>query len=171
MNDGANIAFGTTTGTQLGTGSTQKLGFYGATPVVKPTSTTDLRAALINLGLYTTGGASPLDLNGGRLTFGDMTAGSLATLATSTTAGLTICTGVTQQVAFWGATPIGRPGERRAGRGEPDADEPHRLDRRHGRRRRSRDRASPTRSPRTRSPRSPPSWPSSRRTWPTRRRS
>jgi hypothetical protein len=59
MNDGANIAFGTTTGTQLGTGSTQKIGFYGATPVVKPTSTTDLRAALINLGLYTTGGRQP----------------------------------------------------------------------------------------------------------------
>ncbi len=50
---------GTTTGT---------IGFFGATAAVKQLSTTDLRTALINLGLYTTGGASPLDLNGGTLT-------------------------------------------------------------------------------------------------------
>jgi hypothetical protein len=34
--DGVNLAFGTTTGTQIGTASTQKLGFFGATPVVRP---------------------------------------------------------------------------------------------------------------------------------------
>ena len=50
---------GTTTGT---------IGFFGATAAVKQLSTTDLRTALINLGLYTTGGASPLNLNGGTLT-------------------------------------------------------------------------------------------------------
>lgn len=48
--------------------ATGTIGFFGATAVIKPISTTDLRAALINLGLYTTGGASPLDLNGGTLT-------------------------------------------------------------------------------------------------------
>jgi hypothetical protein len=109
MNDGVNIAFGTTTGTKLGTATTQKMGFYGVTPVVQPTSTTDIRQALINVGLIATGGASPLDLNGGRLTFGDMTAGSLATLTTSPTTGLQMCTNTTQQISFWGATPIGRP--------------------------------------------------------------
>lgn len=66
--DGLNIVLNTTTGTMIGTGSTQKLGFLGATPIVRPSSTTDLRAALINFGLYTSGGASPLDLNGGKLT-------------------------------------------------------------------------------------------------------
>jgi hypothetical protein len=35
--DGANLVFGTSTGTQIGTGSTQKLSFYGATPIVRPT--------------------------------------------------------------------------------------------------------------------------------------
>ncbi|MDE2101004.1 MAG: hypothetical protein KGL39_27405 [Patescibacteria group bacterium] len=37
LTDGANIALGSTTGTKLGTASTQKLGFFGATPVVQPT--------------------------------------------------------------------------------------------------------------------------------------
>jgi hypothetical protein len=35
--DGVNWTFGTTTGTQIGTATTQKIGFFGATPVVQPT--------------------------------------------------------------------------------------------------------------------------------------
>jgi hypothetical protein len=35
--DGVNLTLGTATGTQIGTGATQKLGFYGATPIVRPT--------------------------------------------------------------------------------------------------------------------------------------
>lgn len=35
MADGANIILGSTTGTQIGTATTQKLGFFGATPVVQ----------------------------------------------------------------------------------------------------------------------------------------
>jgi hypothetical protein len=50
------------------TGTAAAIGFLGATPVVRPSATTDLRQALIDLGLYTTGGASPLSLNGGALT-------------------------------------------------------------------------------------------------------
>lgn len=34
--DGVDIAVGTTTGTKLGTATTQKLGFWNATPVVRP---------------------------------------------------------------------------------------------------------------------------------------
>src|ERR1051326_2302754 len=63
-----NIVTDTSTGMQIGTGATQKLGFFGATPIVQPSSTTDLRTALINLGLLATGGASPLNLNGGGFT-------------------------------------------------------------------------------------------------------
>lgn len=36
MADGSNVALGTGTGTKLGTASTQKLGLWGATPVVQP---------------------------------------------------------------------------------------------------------------------------------------
>ncbi len=35
--DGTNLTLGTATGTQLGTAATQKLGFFGKTPVVQPT--------------------------------------------------------------------------------------------------------------------------------------
>ena len=37
--DGRSIQTATGTGTKIGTSSTQKLGFWGATPVVKPTTT------------------------------------------------------------------------------------------------------------------------------------
>jgi hypothetical protein len=39
--DALNIAVGTTTGTKIGTGTTQKLGFFNATPVVQPTAVAD----------------------------------------------------------------------------------------------------------------------------------
>ena len=71
--EAGNVILGTTTGTQIGTGATQKLGFYGKTPVVQagaittPTTVSSsfnqtelatlktaidaIRVALINLGL------------------------------------------------------------------------------------------------------------------------
>lgn len=62
--EGINIQTGTSTGTQIATSSTQKLGFYGATPVIRqsagtaatdPSSTQSLvntlRSSLISLGL------------------------------------------------------------------------------------------------------------------------
>jgi hypothetical protein len=42
LNDGANVALGTTAGTQLGTASVQKLGFWGATPVARPAAYTQV---------------------------------------------------------------------------------------------------------------------------------
>lgn len=36
INDGGNVAVGTTTGTKIGTSASQKLGFFNATPVVQP---------------------------------------------------------------------------------------------------------------------------------------
>jgi hypothetical protein len=39
FSDGKNIAFDTTTGTKIGTGTTQKIGFWNATPIVRPSST------------------------------------------------------------------------------------------------------------------------------------
>ncbi len=78
LKDAKDIGIGTTTGSKIGQASS-KIGFFGATPVVVPTSTTDLRTALINLGLYTTGGASPLNLNGGAFT----TSGTIITTGTT----------------------------------------------------------------------------------------
>lgn len=45
--DGLNVPVGTTTGTQIGTATTQKLGFYGKTPVVQQTNATLANIAAI----------------------------------------------------------------------------------------------------------------------------
>lgn len=68
LGEGGNIAVGTSTGTKIGTATSQKIAFFNSTPIVQPISTTDLRTLLINLGLLASGGASPLNLNGGTLT-------------------------------------------------------------------------------------------------------
>lgn len=60
FNAGGNIILDTATGTKIGTGTTQKLGFWNATPIVKPTVTgakssnaalASLITALANMGL------------------------------------------------------------------------------------------------------------------------
>ena len=49
FNDAVNLAVGSTTGTKIGTSTSQKLGFYNATPVVQQTG--NIFTALTNLGL------------------------------------------------------------------------------------------------------------------------
>lgn len=51
--DASNIVLGSTTGTKIGTATTQKIGFFNATPVVQQTG--DVVTALGNLGLVTSG--------------------------------------------------------------------------------------------------------------------
>ena len=58
--DGKNIAFNSTTGTKIGTAATQKIGFFGVTPIIPPVLATGTGAtvdnvitALQNLGLIT----------------------------------------------------------------------------------------------------------------------
>ena len=46
LGDGANLAFGTNVGTQIGTAATQKLGFWGVTPTTRPAASA--QAALID---------------------------------------------------------------------------------------------------------------------------
>jgi hypothetical protein len=59
------IIVGTTTGTKIGTLATQKLAFFGATPIVRPANTKTSRQALEDLGLLTTGGDLATDLGYG----------------------------------------------------------------------------------------------------------
>jgi hypothetical protein len=47
--DGKNMVFGTTNGTKIGTATSQKIGFWNATPIVQPSG--DILTALQNLGL------------------------------------------------------------------------------------------------------------------------
>lgn len=60
----ANISTDTTTGLKIGTGTTQKLGFYNATPVVQQLAATDLGTVLSNLGLRVAGTAYPITTSG-----------------------------------------------------------------------------------------------------------
>jgi hypothetical protein len=46
MADGKNLIFNTTTGTKIGTGATQKIGFWNATPVVQPAAVADATTSL-----------------------------------------------------------------------------------------------------------------------------
>lgn len=46
LSENVNVTLGTTTGTKFGTGVTQKLGFWNATPIVQPTAST--QGALTN---------------------------------------------------------------------------------------------------------------------------
>lgn len=62
--DAYNIAVNTTTGTKIGTATTQKLGFYNATPVAQQSATTDLGTALSNLGFRAAGTAYPITTSG-----------------------------------------------------------------------------------------------------------
>ena len=104
--DGVNLTLGTTTGTQIGTAAVQKLGFYGAAPIVQPGNTTDLRTAIINMGLLASGGATPLDLNGGALAAGAATIADGGNLVLGTTTGTRIATSASQKLGFFGATPV-----------------------------------------------------------------
>lgn len=121
ITDAKNIVLDTTTGTKIGTATTQKLGFFNATPVVQPTSTTDLRTALINLGFVATGGASPLNLNGGALTVGsvagtgtvaltdNMTITDAKNIILNATTGTKVGTATTQKLGFYNTTPVVQP--------------------------------------------------------------
>lgn len=52
--DGADVTLGTTTGTKIGATSQQKLGFFGATPVVQPTSANEAAASTASITVVVT---------------------------------------------------------------------------------------------------------------------
>ncbi len=56
--DGKNISTGTTTGTKIGTATSQKIGLWNATPIVQPANTVDYLAGLVNAGLRASGGTA-----------------------------------------------------------------------------------------------------------------
>lgn len=117
MTDGANIAVGTTTGTKIGTSTSQKLGFFNATPIIQQANTSDLKDAFCGFGFMINGGASPLNLDSGALTCGaasvqaltvnaDSTLADGVDFALGTSSGTKIGTATSQKLAFFNATPI-----------------------------------------------------------------
>jgi hypothetical protein len=125
ITDGVDYALGSTAGTKLGTASTQKLAFFGATPIIQPANTVDVFTGLVNLGLRTTGGTAAMTLPGA-LSCAALTTTSIAATGTiaatghititdaknvvlDTTTGTKIGTGTTQKLGLWNATPIVQP--------------------------------------------------------------
>jgi hypothetical protein len=108
--DGANLVLGTTTGTKIGTATSQKLGFFDATPVDQPTLTADLLDSLQELGLVASGaGDTPLNLTGGALGCGTVTLADAANIVAQTGTGTKIGTATTQKLGFWNASPAVQP--------------------------------------------------------------
>lgn len=129
--DAANLIVGSTTGTQIATTTTQKIAFFGATPVVQPAGSADLGASLAALGLVGAITNPPLNLGTGALTAGTTSVGALtatSVAATGTvaltgtltvtdainvvlgsTTGTKIGTATTQKLAFYNATPVVQP--------------------------------------------------------------
>lgn len=66
--DTKNIVVSASTGTKIGTGTTQKLGLWNATPIAQPSSTSDLKDAMTSFGSLASGGATPLNLDNGGFT-------------------------------------------------------------------------------------------------------
>jgi hypothetical protein len=83
----------------------QKLGFFNATPIIQPVTTTDIKVALVNLGLLASG-VSPLDLGTGALGSGTHTFTEGANIVFGTATGTKIGTATTQKLAFYNATPV-----------------------------------------------------------------
>lgn len=110
--DAYNIAVNTTTGTKIGTATTQKLGFFNATPVAQQAAATDLGTTLSNLGLRSSGTAYPITTSGAVSFTGTIGLGGAITItdakdiATGTTTGTKIGTATTQKIAFYNSTPV-----------------------------------------------------------------
>ncbi len=112
---GGSIVIDTSTGLKIGTATSQKVGFFNASPVVQQGATTDLGTALSNLGLRAAGTAYPITTSGAVLLTGGLTVTTTNFTITDkdivlgTTTGTKIGTGTTQKLSFWNATPNIQP--------------------------------------------------------------
>lgn len=102
VTDNFNMSFGTTTGTKLGTATTQKIAFYNSTPVVQAAGTDELLTSIKALGLIGAG-ATPITM------VGDLTFGNALNIIAGTGTGTKIATATTQKIAFYNGTPVVQP--------------------------------------------------------------
>ncbi|HVT37350.1 MAG TPA: DUF2793 domain-containing protein [Nevskiaceae bacterium] len=69
-----NIATDTSTGMKIGTSTSQKLGFFNATPVTQQSGSTDVLASLVNLGLRAASSNPGFNIGTGAIACGAITA-------------------------------------------------------------------------------------------------
>jgi hypothetical protein len=77
--DGANFVVGTSTGTEIGTSTSQKIGFFGTTPAIQTTGSTDVVAGLVTLGLRAATSNPPINVGTGTVTCGSVVAPTFGT--------------------------------------------------------------------------------------------
>lgn len=112
--DGMTLQFGTTSGSKLGSATTEKLAFYGSTPIVQSLATTDLGTVLSDLGLRAAGTAYPITTSGAVQFTGGVTITTADVTLTdrdivlSAITGTKFGTGTTQKLSFWNAAPVAR---------------------------------------------------------------
>ncbi len=99
------VALSATTGTKIGTATSQKLGFFNATPIVQVGATIDLGVVLSNLGLRAAGTAYTITTSGAVGLSGTVTLTDNNIALTANT-GTKIGTATTQKLGFWNATPV-----------------------------------------------------------------
>jgi hypothetical protein len=92
MTEAKNIILGTTTGTKIGTGTTQKLGFWNATPIVQPANTVAIDDVLINAGLRASGGSANFTLKITNNLPQNLKGYTVATLPAGVTGDVSYCT-------------------------------------------------------------------------------
>jgi len=109
------IVLGTTTGTKVGTSTSQKLGFFNTTPIVQPSGA--ILTALANLGLIATpslassalsDGANIAFINAGNTFTANQTLSNVNVIL-GTTTGTKIGTSTSQKLSFFNSTPIVQP--------------------------------------------------------------
>lgn len=127
--DAQNIIVNATTGTKIGTATTQKIGFFNAAPVVQQANTVVPRTALQNLGLVATGGTDTTAYVGASNTFtganafnDHVTIGDAKNIVVNTTTGTKIGTAVGQKIGFWNVTPVVQPSSANQGSINLDVD-------------------------------------------------
>jgi len=117
MADSGNIIVNATTGTKIGTATSQKIGLWNATPVIQQAATTDLGTALSNIGARAAGTAYPITTSGAVALTGevtttnltvtnDITMGDAGNIVVDTTTGTQIGTAASQKLATYGKTPV-----------------------------------------------------------------
>ena len=72
LDNGTDLILGTGSGSMVGTSASQKLAFFGATPIVQPANTVNLIDIFNNLGLRATGGNPGLNIGSGAIIAGTL---------------------------------------------------------------------------------------------------
>lgn len=97
-----NLVFDTTTGSKIGTATTQKLSLWNATPIVQPANTVAIDTLLVNMGARASGGVSLFDTDVKLSTVGTglyVKEGTNATLGTATLVAGTVTISTTKITA------------------------------------------------------------------------